>query len=63
MKKKQPPSQSEIPAELAAALAEFRLRVKQQEEQGNFDTYDHTELARLKRAAAEYQESEVNNGT
>lgn len=59
MKKKSSRSQSKkAPAELLAALTEQRKLVTQQEAAGNFDTYDHSKLARLETAVNEYTEVE-----
>lgn len=59
MKKAQSVIKSNVPAELQAAIERRRALVTQQEQQGNRDTYDHSELARLEAAAAEYQQNEV----
>lgn len=58
MKKAQSVIKNKLPAGLQAELDEWKARVAQQERAGNFDTYDHTELARLEKAAAQYQQSD-----
>lgn len=59
MKKKQSVSKTKIPADLQTAIEKQRALVAQQERGGHFDTYDHSKLARLEKAAAEYQNDEV----
>ncbi len=61
MKKSRSASRSKAPADLLAALEKQQALVAQQERGGHFDTYDHTKLARLETAVAEYEQSDEVN--
>lgn len=65
MKKKASRLPSSVPAKLLAELKKQKALVAQQEGNGNYNTYDHTKLARLETAVASYQneDDEVKHGS
>lgn len=61
MKKNLSPSQSKEIDEVTAQMAETLTHVKEQEAQGNKDTYWHDKLERLGRRLSEIQENDLED--